>query len=277
MNLPALPAAASLSSEDFAFFREALEANSGISLSQTKQGLLISRLRSTLEDLGLGSFAEYRKFLETRPEADSAWTNFVEMMTTNKTDFFREEKHFDYLVNHVLPTWSPDKPLNAWSAACSTGEEPYTLAMVLDRHLPPASNFRILASDIDSNVLQVAAEGVYPSSRIREQVPVAYREGAIDFGSGQIENWARVKPRLKKTVTVKVHNLVEESYPGEEIFDLIFLRNVLIYFAPETIRFVVEKLSRSAKPGALLFISHSESLNNIPTSWKSVAPSIYRK
>jgi chemotaxis methyl-accepting protein methylase len=149
--------------------------------------------------------------------------------------------------------------------------------MVLERYLPPTSNFQILATDIDSQVLQKASSAVYPASRIREQVPEDYHSRAIDFGKSGIEYWARIKPHLKDRVSFATHNLIDDSLPRDSSFDIIFLRNVLIYFAPETIQFVVEKLYRATKPGGLLFISHSESLNAIETSWTSVAPSIYKK
>ncbi len=270
----------SLSQNDFQFFRGLIHETAGISLSDSKMELVQSRLRSRVIALGMSGFGEYRKYLQQASQDQDEWQTFINSLTTNKTDFFREPKHFDYLVKDFLPTWKPRgaEPLNIWCAASSTGEEPYTLSMVLARAMAPTMRtYKILATDIDTDALAAASRGVYPASRIDEQIPQEYRSHAIEYGTGGIANWARIHPNVKNKITYEPHNLIEPKIPGERIFDLIFLRNVLIYFTPETILQVVEKLHKAAKPGGLLFIGHSESLNNVKSSWTSVSPSVYIK
>lgn len=268
-----------LDPNDFKFFQQAIKEQAGIALSENKMDLVQSRLRARIQALQLKGYGAYRKHLQSHSHEDSEWQIFINLLTTNKTDFFREPRHFDYLSSQFLPAWKKQakEPLKVWSAACSTGEEPYTLSMILAQHLLPKHDYKILASDIDSNVLEKAASGVFPASRIKEQVPSEFIQSSIDFGTGGIANWSRIRPQMKERISFKQHNLIESSYPGDAVFDLIFLRNVLIYFTPETIQFVVQKLYKSAKPGGLLFIGHSESLNGIKTSWTNIHPSIYTK
>ncbi|RYZ81154.1 MAG: hypothetical protein EOP04_24545, partial [Proteobacteria bacterium] len=148
---------------------------------------------------------------------------------------------------------------------------------VLARYLSPGQDFKILATDVDSGVLAKAANGVFPEASIREQVPREYLPTSVDFGRQDVTGWARIKPGLKQKISFKPHNLIELSYPGDEVFEVVFLRNVLMYFNPQTIQFVVEKLFKSVRPGGYLFIGRSESLKNIETSWKYITNSIYRK
>jgi chemotaxis methyl-accepting protein methylase len=200
-------------------------------------------------------------------------------MTTNKTDFFREPAHFTHVVQGLLPEWrrSGKKVVKIWSAACSTGEEPYTLAMVLNAAtFGSGLEFAIAASDIDTEVLGEARRGVYPLERMSDVPPEFRRQGFIQ-GTGAIARWVKVRPDVKRRVEFHHCNLIEPPYPWQGEFDLIFCRNVMIYFAPDTIRQVVEAMYAAAAPGATLFTGHSESLQNVRTSWQYVRPAIYRK
>lgn len=267
-----------LEDADFRFFQSVIEEIAGIHLSDVKKELVQSRLRSHLGALEMQSFSEYRDYLSSLPRQNPEWQVFVNLLTTNKTDFFREAAHFDYLKNQFLPEWlklNPSGELKVWCAASSTGEEPYTLAMVLNEALPAGRSYSIHASDIDTQVLKKAKGGVYSRSKLVE-IPDSFRKD-WDMGTGEIKDWMRIKPHLKSKVSFFQFNLAGSELPSVDQFDLVFCRNVLIYFKPSTIEGVMKKLYQVAKPGAQLFIGHSESLQNIQTDWKNIRPSIYFK
>ncbi len=267
-----------LHADDLVYFCELIHGLCGISLKSSKQDLVKSRIRSRLTELGMSSYGEYREFLQSIPREHGEMQTFINLLTTNKTDFFREQKHFDFLVQKLLPQWLKlgEKTLKVWSGASSTGEEPYTIAMVLDKYLPKDRDFKILATDIDTEVLQTARNAVYSDMKIME-IPAEYQNDCIDKGRGSAEGWFRIKSRIKDKVVFKRHNLIEMSTPGENTFDLIFCRNVFIYFDPASIEAVVRKFYYSTKAGGHLFIGHSESLQSIKHEWKLIAPSTFRK
>lgn len=260
------------------YFCETISSLAGISMKAGKHDLVRARLRSRLSEHGFSTYREYKAFLESLPEEHDEWQSFINLLTTNKTDFFREPQHFDYLVQTILPGLlaGGEKTLKIWSAASSTGEEAFTLAMVLDRYLPEDRDFKILASDIDTKVLKNGANAVYSAARLRE-IPDEYRSSCLDLGKREAQDWFRIQRRLKEKVIFKRHNLIENSSPGENVFDLILCRNVLIYFDKRTIEFVARKLYHCAKPGGYLFIGHSESLQNVPNEWRLCGPSVFRK
>lgn len=266
-----------LNETDFTFFREMIELRAGIKISETKKDLMQSRLRSRIIDLDLKSFTDYRVCLAGLPPRHPEWQNFINTLTTNKTDFFREARHFDFMVKEFLPAWldTANQTLRVWSCASSTGEEPYTISMTLNESLPKSREFRILATDVDTEVLEKASKGVYPSS-LAHQIPEEFRSKVLSLGTGDISEWMRVKPHIKEKVIFKRHNLLEDQLPSVK-FDLIFCRNVLIYFSPSTISKIIEKLYLAANPNSYLFIGHSESLHNIDHPWRYVAPAIYQK
>lgn len=267
-----------LAYEDFSYFKARIYSLAGISLNDKKIELVQTRLRNKLTHLNFTSFKDYRKLIESLPDNSTEIQDFINLMTTNKTDFFREPKHFDFMEKNLIPEWKKKaifKPL-IWSAACSTGEEAYTLSMILDSLLKPTQDYLIHATDIDSSVLENAKNGVYPKEKLNLEVPTSFSNRYIEYGTNEIKNWGRIKPFIKERVKFYQHNLVDQ-HAIEGKFDAIFLRNVLIYFSKESTAHVVEKLFKAANPGAMLFISHTETLNGIPTSWKLVLPSIYIK
>lgn len=266
-----------LKDNELQYFCSMIEDLAGISLKPAKHELVKARLRSRLTATGLKSYKEYRSFLESLPKEHEEWQAFINLLTTNKTDFFREIKHFDFLVAKLLPEWlkKSEKTLKVWSAASSTGEEAYTMAMVLDRHLPKERDFKILATDIDTNVLQTAQNSVYSISK-RSEIPAEY-QNCIDIGKSNARGWFRMKPHLREKIVFKQHNLIEATSPGENVFDLVLCRNVLIYFNQSTIDFVSRKMFTCTKPEGHFFIGHSESLQGIKHSWKAVGPSVFRK
>jgi chemotaxis methyl-accepting protein methylase len=263
---------ASLGNEDFEFFRARIRERAGINLSPAKRDLVQTRLRHRMNALGLDSFAGYRKLLEKAGERDPEWQCFINELTTNKTDFFREPEHFRFLGEEFLPRWDSAKKLKIWCAATSTGEEPYTLSMVAKASGVP---YEILATDIDTRVLATAANAVYSRQKAAE-IPEAYR-ACVNFGKGGLEDWIRIERSVKNAVKIREHNLLAEQAPAEGPFDLIFCRNVFIYFSPETVERVLASLYEAANPGAYLFIGHSESLQKTRSQWSYRKPSVYQK
>jgi chemotaxis protein methyltransferase CheR len=255
-----------------------IEDRTGLHMKTSKHDLLRSRLASRLPDLGFNEIGEYRRYLQGKSSNDPEWQIFTNLMTTNKTDFFREVRHFEFLVQQILPAWlkTSQKVFKAWSAASSTGEEAYTLAMVLNQHLPKDRDFKILATDIDTDVLKTASNSVYPATK-KPEIPQEYQLSSIENGKGDAEGWFRMKKSLRDRIQFTTHNLIEQTSPGEEVFDLVLCRNVLIYFDQNTINFVQHKLYSTTKTGGHLFIGHSESFHGIQHKWKSVGPSVFRK
>jgi len=274
------PAQLQITSEEFNFFREKIEQLAGIFLSDAKRDLVQSRLRSRIQELGLEGIGHYKSHLETLPPSHQEWQVFVNLLTTNKTDWFREPSHFDFLVGSFLPAWLKigKEHLKVWCGASSTGEEPYTLSLVLHKALRKHQiGYSILATDIDTKVLEVARNGVYSLERICQQVPEEYREEGFAQGNGEISSWAKVRSEIRSPVSFQQINLTKADFGNNGGFDLIFIRNVLIYFDKKTIEIVVENAFKNAAPSAALVIAHSESLQNISTQWKYSKPSIYVK
>lgn len=263
--------------EDLLYFCQVIEDRAGIALKPAKHDLVRTRIMSRLRVTGHPDFTSYRQWLQTLAPNDPEWEQFTNLLTTNKTDFFRERKHFDYLVDKILPEWLKldRKTFKAWSAASSSGEEAFTLAMILHKHLPPDRDFKILGTDIDTNIIKVAQNAVYPISK-KDEIPPEYHS-YIEIGKREVSGWFRIKSYLKERIQFKPHNLIERSAPSENIFDLVLCRNVLIYFNSDNIDFVQRKLYTTVVPGGHLFIGHSESLQGLQHRWQSVGPSIFRK
>lgn len=266
----------SIEDDDLRYFCSLIEEKAGIALKQTKHDLIKARLRARLDHHGLEDYGDYRRLLQSLKKNDPEWETFVNLLTTNKTDFFREPAHFRYLTQQIIPAWlaGSQKTFRVWSAASSTGEEPYTLAMVLRQQLPAGRDFHITATDIDTEVLKTARNAVYNNAK-RPEIPPEYH-GFIEAGQGEARGWFRIKRELKEKITFGQHNLISRDLPGEN-FDLVLCRNVLIYFGQENIGFVQEKLRGATRPGGHLFIGHSESLQGLTHSWKMVGPSVFRK
>lgn len=267
-----------LSKDEFEYFRSKIFMLAGISLPDSKYDLVQTRLNSMLFNSGFRAFQEYKLYLESLPPQHEEWQAFTNLLTTNKTDWFREKKHFDYIVEEFLPKWKRlgKKHLDVWCAACSTGEEPYTLAMVLFEELTNKGlTFQIRASDIDTSVLSVAQNGVYPLSRL-DQVPEEYRHCFV-IGTKEISNWMKVRKEIKKNVQFRQVNLTNIPSDWPRNFDLILCRNVIIYFNTETIEQVVNSIYERTGEDSILLIAHAESLQNMKTSWRYLRPSVYAK
>lgn len=266
-----------ISEREYTNIRTLLYDESGISLGDSKQSLVVSRLSKRLRDLSLDSFEAYYSYV-TEDGSGEEFTRMLDLLSTNKTDFFREPKHFDYLREVILPSLEREKRIRIWSSACSTGEEPYTIAITLHEGVtnPSQWDFRIMASDISTRVLAHAAAGLYGEERIRTVPPDVAKRHFLK-GKGQSAGLVKVKPHLSEIIAFRRLNLMDDQFPIKSPLDLIFCRNVMIYFDRPTQERLVAKFHRYLKPGGHLFIGHSESLQWLKHDFTTVAPTIYRK
>lgn len=260
-----------LKDSEFTLFQKMIYETAGISMSSAKKALVSGRLAKRLKHFGLNSYAEYFELIGNT--ANGEFQNAVDLLTTNETFFFREQRHFDFLRDKVLPQWRPGSR-RIWSAASSSGEEAYTLAMVLAEHIG-SSDWEIIGTDISTRVLDRARRGLYPMAR-SNNIPDRYLKKYCLRGIGSQEGTFLVGKELRARVTFGHANLKTDLRQLGS-FDVIFLRNVLIYFDVQTKQDVVAKVVQRLKPGGYLIVGHSESLNGITTSVNVVMPSIYRK
>jgi chemotaxis protein methyltransferase CheR len=263
--------------EEFERFRALVYDECGISLGDSKKSMVSARLTKRLRQLGLNRFGDYYD-LVIADRGGEEFTRMLDLISTNKTDFFRESKHFDFLRDTVLPTLADVKRVRIWSAACSSGEEPYTIAMTLmDGVQNPAQwDFKILASDISTRALARAAEGVYDEERVSGVPPAVVRRHFLR-GRGSQTGMIKVKPHLAAMIRFRRLNLMDERFPIKSPLDVIFCRNVMIYFDRPTQERLVNTLYRYLKPGGYLFIGHSESLQWAKHPFLSVGSTTYRK
>lgn len=266
-----------ITSKEFERFRTLIYGESGIALNEQKQSLLESRLTKRIRELGFETFSQYYDKV-TGDSTREEFTRMLDLISTNKTDFFRESKHFDFLRDVILPELMPQKRIRIWSSACSTGEEPYTIAITLFEGVqnPQAWDFKILASDLSTRVLAKAASGIYDEDRFRGMPPELLSRHFLR-GRGESLGRFKVKPHLASMIRFQRLNLMDDCFPIKQPLDLIFCRNVMIYFDRPTQETLVNKFHRYLKPGGYLFIGHSESLQWINHPFQSVAPTIYRK
>lgn len=242
---------------DFSRVQSLIYQRAGISLHDGKHAMVYSRLSRRLRDTGHRSFREYLGWLESHDGPE--WQEFVNALTTNLTSFFREEHHFDILADH-LKSKPAGTAWRVWCNAASTGEEPYSLVMTALDALGPRANFKLWASDIDSKVLATAARGVYRLDGIKG-LDAGRMQRFFLRGKGANEGLARVKPELQGMIEFLGVNLIRDDWPFKEPFDVVFCRNVMIYFDGPTQRKVLERIHRVMKPGGLLFVGHSENFN----------------
>lgn len=278
------PASLTMSAETFRRFSEYIQGELGIKMLQNKQVMLQARLMKRLRALGIGTYEEYYEYLFSEEGHERELPFFVHQVTTNKTDFFREPAHFRYMKDYALPdllganSYSRKNPLQVWSAACSSGEEPYTLAMVLAEYADESSYFpfRILATDISPTVLQTAARGVYDHSKV-EPVPHHLRRKYLLRSKDRKQDMVKIVPELRARVVFQWTNLKSYPFVFDEKMDIIFCRNVIIYFSRETQQYVINNLCAQLKKGGYLFMGHSETLSGFRLPLMQVATTIYRK
>ncbi len=271
-----------LSDKDFDRLRVLIRAECGINLTSEKKTMLETRLRRRLRSLNLSSYAEYCNYLFSRASKDQELIPLIDSVTTNKTDFFREPEHFDYLVSKALPSLDHRNGVSRssliWSAGCSTGEEPYTLAMVLSEYAQahPGFRFSILATDICTAVLEKAGRGVFKSDMLRP-VPVNLRKKYLMRSRDPSSDLVRVVPELRAKIEFRRLNFMDDQHGLVEPPEIIFCRNVIIYFDRPTQVRLLDKLTRRLAPGGYFFAGHSESLQNMDLPLVSVGPAVYRK
>lgn len=262
-----------LSEREFSQFQRFIYEAAGIFMANGKQALVSGRLAKRLAHYQLASYGDYLQLLESRREP-AELQMAVDLLTTNETYFFREPKHFALLRELALAARQQQRGLRVWSGACSSGEEPYSIAMVLADVLGEGP-WEVLGSDISSRVLDKARRGHYPMERA-SQMPPAYLKRYCLKGQGSEAGTLLVERALRARVTFQQLNLVQ-PLPKLGSFDLIFLRNVMIYFDLPTKRAVVARLLAQLRPGGHFVIGHSETLNDVSDAVQALAPSIYRK
>lgn len=262
-----------LTDQEFDFLRKLLHQAAGINLTTEKKALVIGRLTRRIESLGLSSYGEYFRLIASNTDpAERQWA--LDALTTNETYFFREPQHFAYLSEIILPKAPPGESFRVWSAASSSGEEAYSIAMLLSERLGRRP-WEIIGTDLSTKVLEKAMRGQYPMERA-DKIPQPYLHAYCLKGVGDQEGTFLVDPSLRKRVKFQHANLME-PLPKVGLFDVIFLRNVLIYFDPPTKRRVVENLLPFMKPEGYFFSGHSESLSGLVDGLVAVKPAIYRK
>lgn len=272
-----------LSTQLFHQFSQLVYQQCGINLHEGKRELLQARLNKRLRATGVQSYQDYYRFV-TSPDNQAEIIQFLDCISTNLTYFFREPKHFEFLEQVAMPELLASKRttrntrIRLWSAACSTGEEPYSLAMCVLPHLSEAEkrDFRILGTDISTRVLEIARKGLYAKDRVGK-VPGGLRKQFFqrrDGADGEV--YYEVAPALKQTVVFRRLNL-KERYPFSGPFDYIFCRNVMIYFDKATQQELIQNMAGYLSPGGYLFVGHSESLTGLQHSLNYVRPSVYQK
>jgi chemotaxis protein methyltransferase CheR len=278
---PEFPPQLSVSPAVFQKFQKLIYSETGIWLGNSKTALLCGRLLRRLRTLEITSLETYYEHVG-RPEQHEERARMIDAITTNETRFFREPKQFEFLVRRVFPRWQTDaergsrsRRVRIWSAGCSSGEEPYTVAMLLARHLP-GWDLRIMATDISNRVLEKARKGIYPIARLAELPPDLLQDFMLR-GMAEREGQMKVKLEIQKMVEFQRLNLDQESSLSDAPFDAIFCRNVLIYFDVASKRRVVANLSRQLTANGILFVGHAENLNSVSSELRSLEPTIYTK
>jgi chemotaxis protein methyltransferase CheR len=272
-----------LSEAEFEKLADYIQRNYGIFLKKEKMALVTGRLGNVLLSKNMNSFSEYFDYVASDRSGQAA-VELINKITTNHTFFMREEEHFNYFQSVVLPYLNksvPDKDLRIWSAGCSSGEEPYTIAMILDDYFGKEKmlwDTKVLATDISSNVLEEAKRGMYGSDDIAHLPPQWQQKyfNCIMSGSNSKE-CAELTQRIRNEVIFRKFNLMESVFPFKRKFHVIFCRNVMIYFDNDTKIRLVNKLYDLTEDGGFLFIGHSESLNRDNTKYKYIMPALYRK
>jgi len=263
----------SLSDKEFGLLRDWVHAKAGIAMTDAKKQLVVGRLQKRVLHHGLQSYTDYHRMISSGQACDETQIA-LDLLTTNETYFFREPKHFDFLRSRVLSERRAGTPFRVWSAACSSGEEPWSIAMSLAEKLQDGS-WEILASDLSTRVLAAAQGGHYAMERA-EHIPRPLLTKYCLRGIGTQDGTFRIGPALRGRVRFCQVNLIE-ALPEVGMFDLIFLRNVLIYFDAGTKAEVVRRLCANIRPGGYFFCGHSESLQGLDLPLEPIHPAIYRK
>jgi chemotaxis protein methyltransferase CheR len=271
-----------ISDREFRLFQKLIEEHAGIFLSPVKKALLEARLNKRIRELGLASFSDYyARLVEGR--SGHELVDMLDRITTNETQFFRESRQFDFLSRLVVNDWTAQadagfrqRQIRIWSAGCSTGEEPYSLAMILWKHFPPSAGWEIeiLATDISTRVLDRARQGIWPIEKARD-IPLEHLKRFMLRGMGKHEGKMKAGAEIRSMIRFERLNLNDDVYPVTSLFDLILCRNVLIYFDPERRARIVDRLLEQLAPAGFFFVGHAERLNGLTNKALSILPTIY--
>jgi chemotaxis protein methyltransferase CheR len=274
------PISVVLDRKRFARFAELITLTLGIKMPAAKVTLLENRLRGRMRQLGIDSLDAYEDYLFRSPGSSDELVHFCDVVTTNKTDFFREPQHFDFLRQTALPAAASERPgseLRIWCAGCSSGQEAYTLAMVANEFAEQrGARFSVLATDISTRMLAQARRAVYPESLI-DPIAVELRKKYLLRSKDRRQGLVRIRPELRRSVSFERLNFMDRDYGRRGTYDAIFFRNVMIYFEKETQEAVVNRLAQNLSPGGYLFIGLSESLVGARVPLTTVGPAILRK
>ena len=271
---------AQLSEQDFLDFSKFIYSEYGIRMLPVKRIMLQGRLLKRIRELKMSSFSEYKNYFFSREGQDKEILQFLNVVTTNKTDFFREPVHFNFLNEVVLlqqKTQKAGELLKIWSAGCSSGEEPYTISIVMNEFLKsnPLFKFEITATDISTQMLETAAAGIYNAQKI-EGIPLEIKKRYFLKSKDSLNPTVKVNKILQNNLKLSYLNLMD-SYSFPAAFDIIFCRNVLIYFDRETQEKVILRICSQLKPGGYFFIGHSESISGMTLPLENIKPTIFRK
>ena len=281
--LPAL-SKISMSDECFARFSNFIQGNFGIKMPEVKKTMLESRLQKRLRQLGLYNFEEYGEYVFSPEGLEKELVHMVDQVTTNKTDFFREPAHFEYLTDHAVPELikttgaGMNRPLEIWSAGCSSGEEPYTLAMLLSEFAVTCHGFdySILGTDISVGMLERAVKGIY-REHLTGPIPSMLMQKYLMRSKNRDSELVRIVPELRGKVRFRRMNLMDRVLEVDRTMDMIFCRNVIIYFERLIQYELILKLCENLTAGGYLFLGHSETLHGMELPLKQVSPMVYRK
>jgi len=266
--------------ETFATFKNFIETNLGIKIPPSKKIMLESRLAKRLRALKLPNYEEYCDYVFSDEGFAREAQQFIDVVTTNETDFFRENNHFEILASQILPELVIDKKLqdlNVWSVAASTGQESYTLSMVMEEFLLRNHSFRyrILGTDISEKVLKIAETGIYTENQAKK-IPAALKKRYCLKSRNEEEKTIRFKPELREKILFRRMNLMDEEYQIKKKYHIVFCRNVFIYFDRQTQAKVLERIYSHMAPGAYLFMGHSENIGNIQLPLAPFASAVYK-
>lgn len=270
-----------MTEKEFKRLSEFVHTEVGIKLPPSKKVMVEARLQKRLRLLGMAGYHDYYEFLFSPQGLDEELVHLIDVITTNTTEFFREPRHFEVLSQDVLPAWreafGPARPFRLWSAGCSTGEEPYTLSIILSEFAMrvPGFRFSIMATDISTRVLALAKNGVYPEERLAKMTLELKRRYFLR-SKDRSRKLVRLVPELRKAVDFRRLNFME-TFRFPEPMDTIFCRNVMIYFDRATQEQLLSKFCQQLRPGGFLFIGHSESLTGMDLPLRQHAPTVYRK
>jgi chemotaxis protein methyltransferase CheR len=273
---------AELTLDDFNRLSSFIYHESGIKMPLVKRVMLQGRLQKRLKELRINSFKEYCNYVFSKEGSNNEIIHMLDVVSTNKTDFFREPTHFDFLTSTILPEYLGNLKINRniriWSAGCSSGEEPYTIAIVISEFLEknPTFDFSVLGTDISTKILQKAANAIYKEDRAA-CIPYSLKQKYLLRSKERINPTVKISPHIRSKIHFERLNFMDDYYNLKDKFDVVFCRNVLIYFDRETQEKVINKICLKINQGGYFFLGHSESILNMKVPLKQIKPTIFQK